>query len=102
MSPTADIARIVELQAQLTGALDNMDLDGVELASNQLASALARVGRSGAMISNGGMKDELVHALRQNDALKTRIRYLADKNRQKIDALAQIRTGRTEHIYQKP
>jgi hypothetical protein len=37
--------------------------------------------------------DALNCALRQNDALKARVRFLADRNRQKIDRRNALRVG---------
>jgi hypothetical protein len=100
VTTAADIAAITELQAALLDALDRQDVAEIEAATQALSAILPSV-RTGAVRADAMARDALNHALKQNDAAKTRIHFLADRNRQKIDRLAAMRAGSLDTRYKK-
>lgn len=102
MTLSADITAIADLQAQMIAALDRQDVAAIEATTSALAQASARLKSYGALHANDDSIAQINQALRQNDAAKTRLAFLADRNRQKIDALATLRSGHTLHSYKKP
>lgn len=95
-----EIEAIVELQAELIAALDARDVDGIERTTKALAGALEKMRRRSAVMSGGQeMRDKVGHALKQSDALKTRVNFLAVKNREKMEQLAELRRPATGNVY---
>ena len=91
MQLQSDLDAITELQSALIDALDRQDFAVIEQASARLTVAVSALQRHGAIVAERGALDATNHALRQNDAAKARIRFLAERNRQKIDRLAELR-----------
>ena len=84
---------VIACQGQLIDALDARDAGAIELATVQLADALGALGAEGAFYDvEAGRVD---HAMRQANAARIRVNVLSDWTRQRIDRLAEIRSGST-------
>lgn len=95
-----EIEAIVELQAELIAALDARDVESIERATRSLADALEKMRRRSAVVSGGQeMRDKVSYALKQSDAAKTRVNFLAVKNREKMEQLAELRRPATGNVY---
>jgi hypothetical protein len=102
MTFSADIAAITDLQAQMIAALDRQDVAAIEAATSALATASARLTRHGVLHADEVSIAQINQALRHNQAAKSRLAFLGARNRQKIDALAAMRSGQALHSYTKP
>jgi hypothetical protein len=102
MTLAADINTIQGLQVQMIAALDRQDVAAIEVVTSALTEATARLQGHGALYDGNEAVQQINQALRHNDAVKTRLAFLADRNRQKIDALAALRSGHQDHRYKKP
>ncbi len=93
----ADIEGVIAVQASLIAALDAGDVSAIEAQTATLSRLLSAMRSSGAVtgVSHGRVE----HALRQSDAARTRVNYLADRNRQKLDRLAERRGARRPATY---
>jgi hypothetical protein len=85
------IDRVIEAQAVLIIALDNGAVDAIESATRQLSDALADVRTTGAWLACDATGDRVSHAMRQADAARTRVNYLADRTRQSLGRIAAAR-----------
>ena len=92
-----DIEGVIAGQAALIAALDAGDVAAIEAATASLSRLLSVVRASGAVI--GVRHDRVDHALRQTEAARTRVNYLADRNRQRLDRLAERRGVRRPTTY---
>lgn len=85
----ADIESVIVAQAALIAALDAGDVIGIERATAALSRVLVAAKAGGAVA--GVTRPRVDHALKQSDAARTRVNYLADRTRQRIDRLAERR-----------
>jgi hypothetical protein len=92
-----DVDRVIAAQAALIAALDASDVAAIEAATTTLSGLLTALRSSGAVV--GAPRERVDHALRQSDAARTRINYLADRTRQRLDRLAERRGGRRPATY---
>ena len=88
----AAIEALIARQATLLAALDSGDVAAVEAATAAMATALSAL-RADATPVTEISGDRIGYALRQCDAARTRVNYLADRTRQKIDRLSAHRGG---------
>jgi hypothetical protein len=91
MQLRAELDAVTELQGALIDALDRQDVAAIEQSSAQLAKAVSALRRHGAIVAGQGALDAANHALRQNDAARSRILFLGERNRQKLDRLGTLR-----------
>lgn len=92
-----DVDRVITAQAALIGALDTGDVAAIEAATRTLSGVLTALRSTGAVV--GASRERVDYALRQSDAARTRVNYLADHTRQRIDRLAERRGGRRSATY---
>jgi hypothetical protein len=102
MPVSQDIGSVVDLQDRLIRALDSRDVFAIEATSQLLSEAVAVLAQGGAIQGSASEINNLNHALKQNEALKSRVNFLADRNRQKIDKLARLRSGLSNDRYERP
>jgi hypothetical protein len=92
-----DVDRVIAAQAALIAALDSGDVAAIEAATTTLSGVLTALRSSGAVA--GTSRERVDHALRQSDAARTRVNFLADRTRQRLDRLAERRGGRRPTTY---
>ena len=96
MSP---IEAIVAIQSDLMEAMDQRDVARIEQATKDLARAIGQVRQRGAMVVGTKLKDDVDYALKQTDALRTRVNFLALRNREQLEKLDQLRGVAAPHVY---
>jgi predicted short-subunit dehydrogenase-like oxidoreductase (DUF2520 family) len=84
-----DLEAVIGAQAALIAALDAGEVATIEAATTTLAQALQSLRAHGAV--GAIARDRVEHALKQSDAARTRVNYLADRTRQRLDRLASRR-----------
>lgn len=89
---------ILECQTRLIAALDARDTDGIRSASADLSAATEDLRRHSGNLD----RKSLDLGLKQAEAARIRVKYLAAWNRQKIDRLAELRGLSSANIYVKP
>ena len=82
---------IVALQDALIAALDARDIGRIERSTEALASAVAAARGRDVWADDAALHGRLGHALRQTEALRARVNYLATGNRERLDRLTEIR-----------
>lgn len=92
-----DIEGVIAAQAALIAALDAGDVAVIEATTATLSRLLSGVRSSGAV--TGVRRDRVDHALRQTEAARTRVNYLADRTRQRLDRLAERQGARRPSTY---
>ena len=93
----ADIEGVIVAQSALIAALDAGDVGTIETATAALSQLLTAVRKNGAMVEVS--RDRVEHAVRQTEAARTRVNYLADRTRQRLDRLAERRGLRRSATY---
>lgn len=93
------VESIIAIQATLMEAFDSRDVARIEATTKDLARALEQVRQRGAILAGDKLRTDLSYALKQTEALKTRVNYLALRNREKIEKLAQMRGAAMPHVY---
>jgi hypothetical protein len=83
--------RLIECQRDLLSALDSRDVASIETASAALMIAVKAAKSTDSWHSREEAKAKLDYALKQTDAARTRVNFLADWTCQKIDKLAELR-----------
>ena len=83
---------VIAAQAALIASLDSGDVARIERATSLLAAAVERARSDGAVRVSPTTADRVMHALKQSDAARTRVNFLADANRQRMARLA-VRRG---------
>ena len=85
------LEHVIDCQQRLIEALDARDAAALEDATLELANAL------GALNANGAVYDveptRLGFAMKQAQAARIRVNVLSDWTRQRIDRLAEVRSG---------
>ncbi len=92
-----DIERLIAAQDSLIAALDAGDIAAVEVATAAMSRLLAMM-RSHCTV--GRVERARVDcALKQTEAARTRVNYLADRTRQKLDRMAERRGNQRPPTY---
>lgn len=91
------IAGVVAAQTALIDALDGGDVAAIEAATTAVSQAVLRMRACG--VVSGISRDELSYALKQSEAARTRVNFLADRTRQRLDRLAERRGVRHAATY---
>jgi hypothetical protein len=84
------IETLIDRQAALIAALDSGDISAIELATQEMASAVEAV-RAQDVWHDRSALDHLNHAMKQTHAARIRVNYLSEWTRQKIDQFAELR-----------
>jgi hypothetical protein len=87
---------LISAETALVGALDTGDIDAVEAAMSGFGAAVERMRASGPWAPDPALRDRVQQALSLSEAARVRIRYLSDRNQQRIDLLAAA-AGRFDH-----
>lgn len=87
----ADLEHVIDCQQRLIEALDAREVEAVEIATGALSRALAKLQSSGAVYDVS--ETRLRHAMNQAAAARIRVNVLSEWTRQRIDRLAEIRSG---------
>lgn len=82
---------IIDCQSRLIEAMDARDAAALEQAVADLAAALAELDADGAVFDIDLRRID--HAVYQAEAARIRVNILSHWTRQRIDRLAEIRTG---------
>lgn len=85
----SDIEAVITAQSVLIDALDAGEVLRIEAATAALADLIARAKADD--VGKGLDRTRVDHALRQGEAARTRVNFLADRTRQKRERLAEIR-----------
>lgn len=101
MSETC-VDAVISAQTALIAALDARDAGAIEAATRTLAEAVAAMRAQDSWRESSPLRAQIGHALRQSDAARIRINYLADWTRQRIDSIAELRGGGISHAYANP
>ncbi|MEY2927719.1 MAG: hypothetical protein RL367_2196 [Pseudomonadota bacterium] len=96
------VDHLIDCQAALIAALDARDATRIEAATVALATAIQLVKAQDVWRSATGGREKLDHAIRQSDAARMRVNYLANTTRQRIDQLGQLRSGNAPTTYSMP
>jgi hypothetical protein len=89
---------VLDCQARLIAALDASDADTIHSASAALSVAMEEL-----RLARGSIDRSLLElGLKQAEAARIRVKYLAAWNRQKIDQLAELRGQSSGNVYAKP
>jgi len=92
-----DIEAVIAAQTALIAALDAGDIGAIEETTGAL-SRLLLVVRARDTVA-GTSPDRVGHALKQTEAARARVNYLADRTRQRLDRLAERRGVRCPETY---
>lgn len=93
------IESIIEIQAGLMDAIDARDVGRIEQATKDLARAIGQVRHRGAMVVGEKLHADLGYALKQTEALRTRVNFMALRNRERMERLDQMRGAAVPHVY---
>ncbi len=96
MVPDA-IDAVIDAQAELIAALDLGDVIAIEAATATLLQQLA--GLRAADLGGAQANESIGYALKQTEAARIRINYLADRTRQRLDHLATRRGAKPSNLY---
>jgi hypothetical protein len=95
----SDIETIIAHQAALMDALDARDVGRIEQFTKELAKAIELVRKRGALVVGDKLESDVGYALKQTEALKTRVNFMALRNREKMERLDQMRGSAAPHVY---
>jgi hypothetical protein len=96
------IDALISCQDALIAALDARDAAGIEKATADLAAAVQAVKAQDVWRTATGGREKVDHAIRQSDAARIRVNYMADWTRQRIDQLNELRRGAPAMTYGMP
>ncbi len=96
------IETIIALQAGLMDAIDARDVGQIEAKTRDLSRALVQIRNRGALVVGEKQKTDVGYALKQTEALRTRVNFMALRNREMMERLDQMRGASTPHIYSNP
>lgn len=85
------LEQVIDCQQRLIAALDARDVTAIETATFELSDALISLRANGAVYDV--QPDRLNLAMKQAKAARIRVNVLADWTRQRIDRLAEVRSG---------
>ncbi len=100
----AALDRLVEAETRLIAALDADDIQAIEAAIPAFGTSVQGLRSGGTWRQTPGVIERLVKAFELAEAARVRVRYLADRNQQRIDLLATA-AGRfdcTPAVYSRP
>lgn len=86
----AAIDHVIASSEALIAALDAHDIEAIEHALPAFGESVARMKSVGGWHVSPGLSERLAKAMSLADAARTRVRFLADTNRQRIDLLATV------------
>ena len=89
----AAVDRLIASSEAFIAALDAHDIEAIECALPAFGDSIRQLKSFGDWQRSPELSARLAKALSLADAARTRVRYLADSNRQRIDLLA-IAAGR--------
>lgn len=87
------LEHVIDCQQRLIEALDARDAAALEAATFELSNALNQLRSNGAVYDIEPTRVD--HAMKQAQAARIRVNVLAEWTRQKIDRLAEVRSGPT-------
>jgi hypothetical protein len=99
MSDMSAIESIIDIQAGLMDAIDSRDVGRIEQATKDLARAIGQVRYRGPIVGGEQLRADLGYALKQTEALRTRVNFMALRNREKMEKLDQMRGAAMPHVY---
>ncbi len=102
MTGMSNIEAIIALQAGLMDAIDARDVRQIEAKTRDLSRALGQIRNRGALVVGEKQKSDVSYALKQTEALRTRVNFMALRNREMMERLDQMRGASTPHIYANP
>lgn len=91
---TDRIEAVLDCQSDLIDAIDRQDSDAIVRASEALAAAVSQLGDTTEWPDFAPAADRLRRAISQNEAALQRLNLLRHWNRQKIDRVNALRSGR--------
>jgi hypothetical protein len=81
------LQQLSDAQAALSAALDAHDVEAVEAATAAVAVAVEEVRVVGGWRDRPGLREDLIHILKDAEAARGRVNTLSDFNRRKLDKL---------------
>ncbi len=84
----ATLDRLIATEATLIEALDGDDAAALEAVTAAFAEALQAVKATAAWSDQPDILERIRHALALTEAARTRVYYLADRNRRRLELLA--------------
>ena len=93
----SDIETLIAAQASLIAALDSGEVVAIEATTAALSNIVARLGASG-VVANVN-RDRVDHALRQSEAARSRVNYLADRTKRRAEYINERRGKRLTATY---
>ena len=101
---TADVGveAVIAAQAALIAALDAGRVEEVEAATSALEVSVARLRSLDAVHAAEPRRDRIGFALRQGEAARARLNVAAERNRQRLRRLAELRGLAPSPIYARP
>jgi hypothetical protein len=82
---------VIRCQQRLIAALDARDAAALETATSELSDALTALRANGAV--HDVERDRVDYAMKQAQAARIRVNVLSEWTRQRIDRLAEVRSG---------
>jgi hypothetical protein len=98
MTDTA-LDNLIACHTALIAALDARDAGAIEHASMQLALAVTYAQSYDAWRESAEARAKIEHGLKQSNAARTRVNYLSEWTRQRIDRLNELRGASVTHTY---
>ena len=95
---TDRIEAVLDCQSDLIDAIDRQDSDAIVRASEALAAAVSQLGDTTEWPDFAPAADRLRRAISQNEAALQRLNLLRHWNRQKIDRVNALRSGRRRDL----
>jgi hypothetical protein len=92
---------LIASQNDLLAALDQRDVGAIEEATVNLAIAVSAAKAADVWRDQFDSKSKIDYALKQTEAARARVNFLADWNRQKIEKLAVLRGNSVTATYKK-
>lgn len=95
----SNVDTIIALQAGLMDAIDTRNVGQIEAMTRDLARAIEQVRNRGALVVGEKLQEDVSYALKQTEALRTRVNFMALRNREQMERLDQMRGASTPHVY---
>jgi hypothetical protein len=96
---SVEVETLIACQTALLAALDAGDVAALEEATARVAAAVSAVRAQGGWGGDAHQKDRIAHALKQAEAARTRVNFLTDRTRQRIERLSEMRGQRIIQTY---
>jgi 7-keto-8-aminopelargonate synthetase-like enzyme len=93
------IEHLVACQADLIAALDTRDAGMIERASQVLGKAIDATRGQDSWLDTQETGKAIKYALKQSEAARIRVNYMAGVTRQRIDRLAELRGATITKVY---